>query len=119
MRAVLIDAKNKQVLPVKISGDLSSIYLAMDVETIQIGFCDHKTGETMYVDEEGRINGTTYGFIFGGAKFVGNGLILGTDVYGENQNSKVDADALAQEVQFIDIDPEEEQKNLSFTILSV
>ena len=119
MKAVLIDAKNKQVIPVKIAGDLASIYLAMEVDTIEIGFSDYVTGETMYVDEEGRINGTTYGFIFAGTRFVGNGLFLGTDVYGENQDSKVSPEALAQQVQFIDIDPEEEQKNLSFTILSV
>lgn len=115
MKAILIDAKNKQVLPVKISGDLASMYLTLNVSMVEIGWTDQRTGETLWVDEEGKINGTDYGFIIAGAlRIVGNGLILGSDVYGENKDTKINPEDL--DIQFIEINPEEEQRNIDIQV---
>jgi hypothetical protein len=115
MKAILIDAKNKQVLPVKISGDLASMYLTLGVDMVEIGWTDQRTGETLWVDEEGKINGTEYGFIIAGKlRFVGNGLVLGSDIYGENKDTKVLPEDL--DITFIDVNPEEEQRNIDIQV---
>jgi hypothetical protein len=115
MKAILIDAKNKQVLPVKITGDLASMYLTLGVDMVEIGWTDQRTGETLWVDEEGKINGTEYGFIIaGGLRIVGNGLILGSDIYGDNADTKVAIENL--DVTFIEVNPEEEQRNIDIQV---
>jgi hypothetical protein len=115
MKGILIDAKNKQVIPVKIAGDLASMYLTLGVSMVEIGWTDQRTGETLWVDEEGKINGTDYGFIIaGGLRIVGNGLILGSDMYGENADTKVAIENL--DVTFIEVNPEEEQRNIDIQV---
>jgi hypothetical protein len=64
---------------------------------------------------EGKINGTEYGFIIAGSlRIVGNGLILGSDVYGENKDTKVLPEDL--DITFIDVNPEEEQRNIDIQV---
>lgn len=79
MRAILIDAKNRVVQEIENKGDLDSIYRAINVEMIEVGNYNPETGDTMYVDEEGLINGTTYGFELFGRQYAGSGIIFGTN----------------------------------------
>jgi len=76
MKSIFIDAKNQQVSYVENKGQLEDLYRIMEVEMIQIA--EHwKNGDTLYVDEEGLINGTNFGFEINGNQYVGNGLIYG------------------------------------------
>lgn len=79
MKAILIDAKNRVVQEIENKGDLDAIYKALDVEMIEVGNYDPETGDTMYVDEEGLINGTTVGFELFGRQYAGSGIIFGTN----------------------------------------
>lgn len=78
MKAIFIDAKNQEVSLVENKGQLEDMYLIMKVDTIQIGRY-YPNGDTLYVDEEGLINGTSFGFSLDGRDFLGNGLIYGTN----------------------------------------
>lgn len=84
MRAILIDAVNCTVTEIQNKGDLDSIYKAINVEMIEVGNYDPETGDTLYVDEEGLINGTTVGFELFGKQFAGSGIIFGSQPDGEN-----------------------------------
>ena len=84
MRAILIDAVNCTVTEFQNKGDLDSIYKAINVEMIEVGNYDPETGDTLYVDEEGLINGTTVGFEIFGKQFAGSGIIFGSQPDGEN-----------------------------------
>jgi hypothetical protein len=90
MRAILIDAVNCTVKEIQNKGDLDSIYKAINVEMIEVGNYDPETGDTLYVDEEGRINGTAIGFELFGKKFAGSGIIFGTQPDGENGPAAID-----------------------------
>lgn len=80
MKAIFINAKEGKVTYVNNKGSLEEIYQTMNVEMIEIG-CRWDNGDFLYVDEEGLLNGTDYGFEINGKYFVGNGLIYGTDIY--------------------------------------
>lgn len=78
MKAILIDAKNQQVRYVENKGQLEDMYQALGVEMIEIAKY-YPNGDTLYVDEEGLINGTDFGFEINGLIFMGNGIIYGTN----------------------------------------
>lgn len=79
MRAILIDAHNCVVQEIDNKGDLDAIYRAINVEMIEVGYYNPETGDTMYIDEEGLINGTTVGFELFGRQYAGSGIIFGTN----------------------------------------
>lgn len=84
MRAILIDAKNRTVNEIDIERGLPAMYAAIGcdlVELVRMG-----DGYDLWIDEEGAINGTDYGFIFG-SQYCGNGLLLDSDDDGECQPS--------------------------------
>jgi hypothetical protein len=89
MKAIFIDAKNRQVSIVENKGQLEDKYLTLNVNMVEIGRY-YPNGDTLWVDEEGLINGTDYGFILDGIEFVGNGLIYGTN----RENPELDASAV-------------------------
>lgn len=79
-KAILIDSNACTVKEVTVNDytDISRL-IGCDLFTcVQIS----ETGETVYVDDEGAINGTTNGFVIKGyeAPLFGNGLILGCDL---------------------------------------
>ena len=78
MKGIFIDAKNRQVSPVTTKGQLEDLYLILGVNMVEIGKY-WENGDTLWVDEEGLINGTDFGFQIDGIDFLGNGLILGTN----------------------------------------
>jgi len=83
MRAVLIDAVARRVVPVDIVSGIDGIYKAIRCRN----FACPKTwsgGDTLYVDDEGAINGTRVGFRLGDIDYFGSGLILGSNTEGES-----------------------------------
>jgi hypothetical protein len=89
MKAIFIDAKNRKVSINENKGQLEDKYLILDVNMVQIGrYWDN--GDTLWVDEEGLINGTEYGFQLDGIEYMGNGLIYGTN----RENPELDASAV-------------------------
>jgi hypothetical protein len=78
MKGIFIDAKNRQVTYVNTKAQLEDLYLILGVNMVEIGKY-WENGDTLWVDEEGLINGTDFGFQVQGLEFLGNGLILGTN----------------------------------------
>lgn len=82
MKAILIDAKNRQVREIEVENDYKKIQEALGVQYFTIvGLRD--TTDVLYIDDEGLINGTEFGFYINGEMYLGNGLILGTLPGGE------------------------------------
>jgi hypothetical protein len=90
MRAILIDAVNHTVTEIQHKGDLDGIYRSLNVEMIEVGHYDQETGDTMYVDEEGLINGTEFGFTLFNREYMGSGIIFGSTPEGENAAAVTD-----------------------------
>lgn len=90
MKAILIDARNKEVSLINTTGDLGATYTALNVDMIQVGYYDDNNGDTLYVDEEGMLNGTDYGFKLFGQTFYGSGILYGSTIDGENCSVKTD-----------------------------
>lgn len=78
MKSIFIDAKNQQVTFVENKGQLEDKYLILGVDMVEIGKY-YPNGDTLWVDEEGLINGTEFGFVLDGKEYMGNGLIYGTN----------------------------------------
>jgi hypothetical protein len=78
MQAIFIDAKNQQVTYVNNKGQLEDLYLTLGVDMVEIGWY-FSNGDTLWVDEEGLLNGTDFGFRINDRDFVGNGIIYGTN----------------------------------------
>lgn len=82
MRAYLIDTPNKQVIEVDYNGDFRTIkeHLRCELFTTVVV---NDAGDTLFVDDEGLINGNPHGWIafehMPGALLRGYGLLLGTD----------------------------------------
>ena len=83
VNGILIDAKNKTIKMVEFS-NLEDIYKLLGVTIVEvIRVCNY---DTMYIDEEGAINGTKFGFNFGSTPIFGNALICHTDEDGEDMD---------------------------------
>ncbi len=89
MKAIFIDAKNRKVSIVENKGQLEDKYLILNVNMVEIGRF-FPNGDTLWVDEEGLINGTDYGFQLDGIEYMGNGLIYGTN----RENPELEASAV-------------------------
>jgi hypothetical protein len=89
MKAIFIDAKNQQVSIIETKAQLEDKYLILNVNMVEIGKY-YPNGDTLWVDEEGLINGTDFGFQLDGVDYMGNGLILGTN----RENPELDASAV-------------------------
>lgn len=85
--ATLIDAKHGFIREVDVT-DFRSIQAALGVDCFDCVRVD-ANGETLYVDDEGLINGTKFGFTINGRPFAGNGLILGTTESGRSRSTKI------------------------------
>ena len=104
MRAVLIDVKNKTVTEVEADGSLENIYEHVKCETFE---CIDVGDFTIFIDEEGRMNGTKAGFSIQGwpePVVLGNGLIVKHNEYGETVPADVSVDDVLQMVTFVDYD---------------
>lgn len=84
--ATLIDAKNGIIREVDVT-DYKSIQAALGVDAFDcIRMSDN---ETMYVDDEGLINGTKHGFFINGRWIAGNGLVLRTTPTGRSASTRL------------------------------
>ena len=104
MKAIFIDAKNQQVSYVNNKGQLEDLYLTLGVNMVEIGtYLDNF--DTLYVDEEGLINGTDYGFSLNGREYMGNGLLYGTNPQDPSSNGPVVSKIEDLQVKFFKLVP--------------
>lgn len=94
MRAIIIDAKQRQIREIEVNGTLACLQAAVGgliEEAFMTGLPD-----VLFVNEEGLINGTKYGFILEGAMqpLIGDGIIIGHDGRGGLVDAKVSLDAI-------------------------
>jgi hypothetical protein len=102
MKGILIDAVNREVKEVEISG-LEDMQKAVDgYITIGVDFGD----DTLFVDDEGLLKGPEHFFVYEGAHqpFAGSGLILGTDQDGESVDTTMTVEQVRASVSFHGID---------------
>lgn len=100
-KAILIDAENRTVKEVIITNyrDISTFGRFQHFDAVQID----RRGNTVYVDDEGRINGTEYGFMIAGHSepLMGNGVILGTNLRtGESKDTDYSVEKVRGMVRF-------------------
>jgi len=82
--AYLIDATKKTVSQVEYD-NVTDINRLIGCQTFCLGFADHVTGDTLYVDDEGLFHAKHF-FLFAGRKdqpLAGNGLMVGREVEGD------------------------------------
>ena len=106
MKAIFIDAKNRTTTLINNAGDLSAMYFTLEVNAVEIGYFNEKTGDTLWIDENGRINGTTHGFRLFGREFYGHGLIFGSDYAGENTSPRMKLEDVQPEFLELEANPE-------------
>lgn len=97
-KAILINAKQATISVVEV-GEYTDIYKHCGFDlftTVSLG-----NGETLYVDDEGLINGTEYGFTIEGYQqpLMGNGLILGSTAGGDSKSTAFTAEAIKAKVR--------------------
>jgi hypothetical protein len=104
MKAIFIDAKNRQISYNDNKGQLEDLYRILEVDMVQIAeYWDN--GDTLWVDEEGLINGTDFGFQINGKQYVGNGLIYGTNRENPENHDSALTDIKALKIKFFKLVP--------------
>lgn len=104
MKAIFIDARNQRVSYVENKGQLEDLYNTLGVNMVEIGNY-WENGDVLYVDEEGLLNGTDFGFELGGRQYVGNGLIYGTNRENPEHNDSALTDIKALKPKFFKLVP--------------
>ncbi len=79
MKAIFIDAQKNESSHVETTGEIAEIKNIISVKHVTAFRPSPLCNDIIYVDDEGLINGTPYGFEINGVKTYGNGLILGTN----------------------------------------
>jgi hypothetical protein len=100
-KAILINAKTNTVSFVEV-GEYTDIYKHCGYQTFTcVGLPQEK--ETLYVDDEGLINGTDYGFTIEGYAdpLMGNGLILGTRSNGDSRDTDLTVEEVCKMVRIL------------------
>lgn len=96
MKAILIDAARQEVREIEIS-DWRDITKAIgwDCRLFTVA-TELENGDSLFVDDEGLINGTEHFFIteYYPHPLAGNGVILGCNEDGESQNCKSTIDEI-------------------------
>ena len=84
---IFIDAEHRRIVPHEVGEDYRDITKAIGCRVMEVAsYLDNE--DVIYVDEEGRINGTKHYFVFDGNVFAGNGLVVGTGEEGETISCK-------------------------------
>lgn len=104
MKGIFIDAKNREVFIVNTKGQLEDLYLILGVNMVEIGKY-WENGDTLWVDEEGLINGTDFGFQLDGIDYLGNGLILGQNLENPELNDSAVTDIRSLKLKFFELVP--------------
>ena len=110
MKAILIDSKQKSVSLVMVGDEAHNMLhdmhtkIGCDIFT-SAGHLQHEDmQDTLYVDDNGLINGTEEFFFnpdFYPHPLAGNGLIIGTDVAGESIDVKSETSQVAKNTEFM------------------
>lgn len=110
MKAILIDAVNRQIREVELpepktvgySAYNRAIYDLLGEDTSMMeGAVRFDNNDIIFVDEEGMFNRKTGGFSFDGSHvFMGNGLVCGGNDEGGAAPVKISAREVAQKVRF-------------------
>jgi hypothetical protein len=77
MKAFFIDAQKNEVTPIETTGGIDDIKKIISVKHITTIRPALFSNDIIFVDDEGLLNGTKYGFEINGIKVYGDGLILG------------------------------------------
>ena len=107
MRAFLIDPYALDITEVQYNGDYKTIYKLIDADIFTcVTFNEEE--DTIFIDDEGMINGKEQAFfrVVGTPSgdsypLVGKGLVLGTNEDGESVEPKVTLEKLRKQIQFI------------------
>lgn len=107
LKAFLIDPYAMTVTETTYSGDYNDIYEKIDCEIFAcVTFNDDE--DTIYIDDEGLVNGKEQAFFRiintpqgNTYPLVGKGLVLGTDEEGATVEPKITLEKLKKQIQFI------------------
>ena len=86
MRAIFIDAVNREIKEVEHEGNLKSAYGLLKCTIIDRFYAND---ECVYIDDEGVFNSPDIGFVYSGVNYYGNGLIVGTNSTGGDFDTKL------------------------------
>jgi hypothetical protein len=98
MKAILIDSENQEVKEVEYSGDYNQIYEYTKCQMFTVVRIDEKND--IFVDDEGLLNGTVFGFEYDGYPLMGNGLVLAHDNDGESVGTTLTVEEVREKVAF-------------------
>jgi hypothetical protein len=104
MKAIRIDSNSGKVEQVETTGKLPDIYRLLGCKYIEAVRPSILVGaDILYVDEEGLLHGENLFFKIDGfpQPIAGNGLILGTDEEGDNNDCETSVGIVSQCVEFL------------------
>ena len=104
MKAILINAVNKTVTQVDVTGDLDSFYAQIGCELIEGVYTHILQGEdVMYVDEEGLLKEDQPFFQINGYRqaLAGNAIIIGIDEEGDSCDAETPVAVIMDAVEFL------------------
>jgi hypothetical protein len=103
MKAYLIDPFTKTISMVEYSGDYNEIYKLIECDTFTCADFN-SFGDTVFVDDEGLINGKDQEFFLIGdypSPLAGKALVLGTNQEGESVEPSMTIEQVAVRVDWI------------------
>lgn len=102
-KAVLIDAKSRQVRDIQVLDGLDGWYNAIGCELVTV-VTQLDDWDSLIVDDEGLLKDPEQFFLWEGydQPLAGNGLIVGCDEEGETQDCRTTAEAVRGKVKFMD-----------------
>lgn len=107
MRAIFIDAKNREVREVQNEGNLESWYQAIGCETVTLA-CQIDDVNSIVVDDEGLLTGPQHFFAnlypTEPQYLAGNGLIVGVDEEGNTADCTLKVEDVREMVRFFNLD---------------
>lgn len=97
-KAFLIDSTARTITPIEV-GDFRDLQKKIGCDLFCVG-STLPNGDTLFVDDEGLLNGTKHGFLWGGQLLMGNGVLLGSDDEGESVDVKTHINTISRIVSF-------------------
>lgn len=104
MKAIFIDAENREVTEVEIENSLKAYYALLDCDMIEAAtYLPNE--DCIYVDEEGLYSGKDSFFTIEGGHqpFIGSGLVVGTSEDGETVSASTTLEEVKAKVKFLSL----------------
>jgi len=127
-KAMLIDVKNKKIVPVEIKNGIKDIYKHLDCSCftavpVSKDVCcyvdDESLLKTGYIDEDGERHNLSGFMVAENALLMGNGLLVGSpDEEGETTDFDYPVEMVEDSVRFVDFDKEEDRPQPSIKFYS-